>query len=83
MSKILVEVYLPAADKTYDVFLPLESKIYEVIQMLSSIMGDLAGGFFTASDDTVVCYRDTGAVLDINKSVYELSLLNGSKLIII
>lgn len=83
MNKILVEVYLPAADKTYDMFLPPESKIYEVVQMLSSIMEDLAGGFFTASDDTVICYRDTGAVLDFNKSVDELSLHNGSRLIII
>ena len=83
MNKILVEVYIPAANKSYDVFLPTKYRIYEVLQLLLVNMKDLVGGYFEPSEDTVICNGETGKVLDINKSVEEHSLTNGSKLIII
>ncbi len=83
MSKILIEVYVPAAEKTYDVFLPKEAMVYEILPMISSVMSELEKGFFMAAEDSVLCYYGSGEVLDLKKSVNELNLKNGSRLIII
>lgn len=83
MDKILVELYIPVINRSYDVYLPLASKMHEVEGLLSSAIREISEGYFVASLDTVLCDRDTGTVLDINKSALELGLRNGSKLMLI
>ena len=41
MSKVLVEVYVPSANMTYDAYIPLESKIEEVTKYFSSSINEL------------------------------------------
>lgn len=83
MDKVLVEVYVPASEKEFDVFLPLESKLYEVLALLAGTMTELSQGFFAATEDTILCDRKTGAILNINQSVEENGLVNGAKLMLI
>ncbi|WP_045518284.1 hypothetical protein [Neobacillus niacini] len=83
MDKILVEVFIPAANQTYDVFLPLKTKVHEVVFLLANTMTELSQGYFTGSDHTILCDRNTGTILNINSSAEELGLLNGTKLMLI
>lgn len=83
MDKILVEVYLPAGNKSYDVYIPLKSKFHEIITLLAGTFTELSSGYFTASKDVVICDRATGIILNINMSAEELGLKNGSKLMLI
>lgn len=83
MDSILVELYLPAADISYDVYIPLQSKLHEVILLLVSTFSSLSGAYFASYEDTVLCDKASGNVLDINFSAEELGLQNGSKLMLI
>lgn len=83
MDKILVEVYLPSANRSYDVYIPLQSKLYEVIQLLSRSLMELSEGYFIPTDDTVICDKETGIIYSVNMSIEELELHNGSKLMMI
>lgn len=82
-NKILVEVYLPSASCSHDVYIPTKLKIYQVNALLSVMMTDLSNGYFTANPDTILCDRESGQILDMNKTVENLKLSNGSKLILI
>lgn len=83
MHKILVEIYNPASNHTFDVFIPLESKLYEVTLLLSNAVSELSNGFYKATEQTALCDRSSGQVLDINLTVEELGLKNGSKLMLL
>ena len=83
MNKILVEVYIPAENKTYDVYIPVKSKLHEVTTLLVSIFSELSKGYFSASENSVLCNRDTGTIFNINLSVEELGLINGTQLMLI
>ena len=83
MEKILVEVYVPVIHKCYDVYLPLTSKLYEIEGLLANAVKEISGGYFAASEDTVICDRETGKLFDVNKSAFELELQNGSRLMLI
>lgn len=83
MDKVLVEVFVPALNTTYDVFVPLSSPMYEVLELIKKAVSDLSDGRFVANDHTAICRRDTGAIININLSVYELEIRNGSKLMLI
>jgi len=83
MDKVLVEVYIPASEKAYDVFLPPQSKLHEVVYLLSGTMTELSEGYFKATADTILCDRKTGTILNINQTVEEVGLANGAKLMLI
>lgn len=83
MDKILVEVYIPASNEVYDVFIPLKSKCYEILSLLSKTMTELSKGYFIATENTVLCDRHSGEYLDINMSIDELGLKNGTKIMLL
>jgi hypothetical protein len=83
MDKVLVEVYVPASEKSFDVFLPLESKLYEVVYLLNNTISELTQGEFSSTGDAILCDRHTGQILNINLTVEENGIINGTKLMLI
>ena len=83
MSKILVEVYVPAADRRCDLLVPYESKLVEVIELVKTVFADDPDSNFTPVDDTILCDRGTGSIFNVNLSAQELGLQNGSRLMLI
>ena len=83
MDKVLVEVYVPTLRTSYDMFLPVNAMMHEVLKLIKKAVTELSNGRFIADEHTVICYRETGAIININLSVFELGIHNGSKLMVI
>lgn len=83
MDEILVEIYLPASRQTFDVLLPLFEKIADIQNVVKSLLTDLSLGLFNESIDSVLCFYETGEVLSVNKTPWELGLKNGERLLLI
>lgn len=83
MNKVLVNVYIPILNRAYDVFIPNQSQIFEVTELIKRAASELSEGQFMPSRDTVLARRSTGEILDINKTVFELEIQNGTKLMLI
>ena len=83
MDKVLVEIFVPVLNTAYDVFIPLSSPMYEVLELIKKAVSEMSDGRFVANENTAVCHRDNGAIININLSVYELEIRNGSKLMLI
>ncbi len=83
MEKVLVEVYVPVLASSYDIFIPQQSPMYEVLELMKKAIADLSEGRFVANEGTAICHREDGAIININLSVYELGIKNGSKLMLI
>ncbi len=83
MDKVLVEVFVPAVSQTYDIFIPLSSTLFEVTELIKKAVFELSDNMFIPSSTTAICRHGDGAILNINMSVYELGIHNGSKLMLI
>lgn len=83
MNKVLVNVYFPAVCRSYDVYLPCEAEISQITEMLRTVCGELTNNMFVPSEDSVLCDRSSGNILDINATPDELCLINGSELMLI
>ncbi len=83
MDKILVNIFIPILNLSYDVFIPLTSTVAEVTQLLSKAITELSDGRFFTTADTTLCSREDGTIFDINLFVGELALENGSRLMLI
>ena len=83
MNKVLVEIFLPAADMCFDVYIPIDSQMSEVLQLVSAVLSDLSDGKYKANGSAVLCDAATGIIYNINMAFCELGIQNGSKLMLI
>lgn len=83
MEKVLVDVFVPVLNKCFEMFIPLELQMYDVSELIKRAVTEISDGRFIANEDTTICYRNDGTIIDINLSVYELEIRNGSKLMLI
>ena len=83
MEKVLVEIFVPVLNRSFDVFIPLQSPMYEVLELIKKAISEMSDGRFIANQNTTICHREDGSILNINLSVYELEIRNGSKLMLI
>ena len=82
MNEILIELYVPALGKSYDIFIPAAAKLFEISSLVTAAVEKLADGLFL-SGGAVLCGREDGQPLDANATPGELKLRNGSQLLLI
>ena len=82
MNTILIELWIPAAGHGYDVLIPRGSKLHVVQQLLAAAAKELSAGKYIPSEDACL-YDEIGTILDINMTVEESGLKNGSRLMLI
>ena len=83
MKKYLVDVYLPAARKHYDVLLPSGKQIGEATMLLVKIAESLSPGEYKGTHDSVLLNAESGETYNCNLTVYDAGIRNSSKLILI
>jgi hypothetical protein len=83
MDKVLIEITVPVTNATYDMFVPVRSRMYEVLELIKKAVSDMSDGHFIATEETTLCYKESGNIIDVNMTVYELGIKNGSKLMLI
>ena len=82
MEKVLVEIFVPALQKSFDVFLPLTGKMSEVQTLVAGALSRLSEGKYLASKDSILCDAKTGTIYDINATIQDLGIQNGSKMML-
>ncbi|MDR0918978.1 MAG: hypothetical protein LBM93_06965 [Oscillospiraceae bacterium] len=83
MSKILVEINLPVANKKFDVYIPVEGKVGEILILSTQLLSELSDGNFKGDENVVLIDLEYNHILDVNKFVGETQIRNGSRLMMI
>ncbi len=83
MDKVLVNIYIPIINRSFDMYIPVQIQLAEVVAMIQKAVSELSEGQFYADQSNSLCRRDSGEVLDVNKSAIELAITTGSKLMLI
>ena len=74
MDKVLIQVFVPVLERSFDMFVPLRLPMYEVVELVKRAVEELSEGSFRADESTVLCRREDGTILNINQSVHELKI---------
>ena len=83
MERVLIEVYVPVLNLSYDVFIPHHPPVHEVLELLKRAVAELSDGQYRPGESAALCYRSDGSILDINQSARRLGIHNGSRLMLI
>lgn len=82
-NKIFIKLYVPKMDLQYDIFLPLNKQIYDIILLLVKAINEFSGGYYNPKDIPMLYDRLTAKPFDVNLTVIESTIRNGTELILI
>ena len=83
MNKVLIKLYVPLIDKKYDIWLPINKKICNVTKLLVQVVNSLTKGYYTSTNVPTLDDKETAEPYDMNKTVKESNIVNGTELILI
>ena len=82
-NKILIEIEIPIAEKKYDIFIPINKKIGTVKKLIDTAIVELTSNAYIPSDSANLYSKESGEIYDVNKTVRDTDLKNGSRIILI
>ena len=82
-NKINVDVFVPKLNETYNLFIPVNKTIGEIIKLLNLAISEMTDGSFPISNNLSLINALSSELYDINYSVKENKISNGSKLVLI
>ena len=82
-NKLLVELIVPYLEQRYEVFIPINKRVSEIIKLLQKALNELSNGYYPLKDDAVIIDGESGNVFDVNLTIKESKMINGSKIILL
>lgn len=83
MNKLTVEVYLPAVLKCFDVRIPADMRLSQITPLVSDALAQMSGALYSSDASPILCDLNSGEILNINMTAWNLGLRNGSRLMLI
>ena len=82
MNKVYVILFVPQIGEKYELFLPISKKIGTVVKLLTKSVNEISDGSFPIKD-SLLYDKETGKIYDLNVTVKESNIKNGSELILV
>ena len=82
-NKILVELEIPLIETKYDMFIPINKKIGTIKSLVENSLMELTDNAYSPRQDTNLYSKETGDIYDVNRTVRETDLKNGSRIILL
>lgn len=82
-NKMLISIFFPALGKTYEFRIPRYYKIAYVTAMLIDFFASHPQGGFLPDENSMLCDRKSGRILNSNMSVAQLEQMDNPELMLI
>lgn len=82
-NKLLVTIIVPFLEEKYEVFIPINKRVSNVIKLIERALNEMTNGYYPNKEDSVIIDAESGNVFDVNITVKETKMVNGSKIILL
>lgn len=82
-NKILIELEIPLIEKKYDLFIPINKKVGTVKKLIEEALIELTDNAYKIKEDTNLYSKETGTIYDVNQTVRDTDIQNGSRIILL
>ena len=83
MNKILVKLYVPTISEEYDIWIPINRRIHNVIRLIIKALYELTEGEYNPINMPLLYDKQNSKPFDINQTIGESTIQNGSEIILI
>ena len=82
-NKILIQVEVPMIEKTYDLYIPVNKKVGTIKRLIEEAVQEITDNEYEPSESTNFSSKETGMIYDVNHTVRDTDLKNGSRIILV
>lgn len=82
-NKVLVKIFLPELDKSFDVFIPVNEVTWKIKKMLVKCINDLVNSNFDLKKEYLLVKKDDGKIYKNNDIVIGTDIRNTSELLLL
>ena len=82
-NKILICLYIPLIEKKYDLYIPINKKVGTIKKLIEEGLLEITENDYVISPETNFYSKDTRQVYDVNQTVKDTDLKNGSRIILV
>ena len=83
MDNILVNVYVPYIEQSFDIYIPVNKKIVYIKKLIISTIIELTDGNYKATGNIKLSNKNTSKVYEEQEYIIDTDIVNGSKLILL
>lgn len=81
-NKVLVKLYVPTIEKKFDIWLPLNKRVCNVIMLCVKAVNEFSRGYYKPDKLPILYDKETAVPYDVNLTVRETTIRNGTELIL-
>ena len=82
-NKVFIIVEVPLIEQKYEVYVPVGKQLFKVAKILSKAISELSGGHYPVKEDATIYSKSTGQPYNVNLTVKDSDIRNGSEIILI
>lgn len=83
MKDIYLQIYIPSENKTFDIKASRSLLMYQLSSMIFDVLSSEVDVELLEKSNSTLCDKQRGIIFNINMSIAELGLRNGSQLMLI
>ena len=82
-NKILIELEIPLIEKKYDLFIPINKKVKKKKKLIEEALIELSDNAYIIKENSNLYSKESGRIYDVNQTVRDTDLKNGSRIILL
>ena len=82
MDKILINLYVPAIDKSFDLFVPKDLNIAALTQLFSNSISELSDNQYSISGLEMIMSKDPAVLFHPDRCLADYGIDDGSQLVL-
>lgn len=83
INKVLISLYVPMLNNTYDVFIPINEIMWKINKLMVKSISDLTDSQLPIGKNYVLINMENGRIYDKNEIVINTDIRNSSKIALI
>lgn len=82
-NKVLVKLFIPEIDQSFDIFLPINEIIWKIKLLIIKSVSDLTGITFDDTKDFVLINKNSSKIYKNNEFIINTDIRNACELVLI
>ena len=82
-NKILIQLEIPVIEKKYDLFIPINKKIGTIKRLIEESLVEITNSAYVIKPESNFYSKENGSMYNVNSTVRDTDLKNGSRVILI
>lgn len=82
-NKVLVRLYVPMIERKFEVWLPLNKRLCNIVKLLVKAIDEFSRGYYKPENLPSLYDKTTAMQYDLNLTIKDTNIRNGTELILI